>query len=398
MAEGCVESFAGFDGMIGYVPETDCAVTPDVTPGTEYDDSDGTKRFWSFGLVENATPNFNPNNSTKRGVGGRTINCINHGRYESMLSISYWPTNMNRIAYMIGSATERLNYLPSNSIELVWNRVAPNAKERHFLFNGCKTVSWTIECSLDESVKFSEEVVGVYMEPSDTVTYADYQSVVVGAMPLKPDCGVLMFYEGAIKITRRIQNEDVSSQFTGSESSCDVVNDPMNWALSEADPTDAQVTDITVTVDGTPATVTDITDNTITLSAPPGGATTVLVTYHYIDKFINASAYTIAGNNNTLGRYHLDNGLSVPGEIRVQGFDVTGSLTLNFTGIEQFTQLYNNEDFHVFIELGQLKLVCPTYAKWNSGTPPPLTEADLIDESLDYTAKDIKMFDVPAGW
>jgi len=395
----CVETLAAFEGVVGYVPETDCGVTPDIVPGTEYNDVLGTKYLFAFApVVESIEPEFNTNQIKKRGIGNRTHVCNQHGRYETTISYSFYPTDFAFVPYALGSATATTDHLPSMSIERAWKRTTPNPFEHRELFNGVKVNTWTVEASIDDHVKFSGDMMALYMQPGTSKSYVGHQTVDVGADPIKSTdaCDMFHFFEGDIYVTREVADE-VHTGDTGTALSATTFI-PINWTLTETDPLDTQITDVTVTVDGVADTIVSVVGSVITITTSLAGTETVLVSYHYREQLTNVSDYSFEVDNGLRANTGLTDGLPIPYEIVKTMNDISGSFTTNFQDLKQYNQNLNDEYFHLYIEVGGAKLFVHKMAKWEPNVVPPMAEDDLVEESLDWTSQDLLVKDTPVGW
>ena len=395
----CVETLAAFEGVVGYVPETDCGITPDISPGTEYNDVSGTKHLFAFApVVESIEPEFNTNQIKKRGIGNRTHVCNQHGRFDTTISYSFYPTDFAFVPFALGAATGTTDHLPSMSIERAWKRTSPNPFEHRELFNGVKVNTWTVEASIDDHVKFSGDMMALFMQPGTSKSYVGNQTVDVGEDPF-PDvspCDMFHFYEGDIYITREIIDEVHSGDTTAVLSATTFV--PINFTLSELDPLDAVPADVTVTVDGVPDTIVSVVGDIITITTVLTGAEVVLVDYHHREQLTNVSEYSFEVDNGLRANTGLRDGLAIPYEIVKTMNDISGSFTTNFQDLKQYNQNLADEYFNLYIEIGSTKLFIHQLAKWEPNVVPPMAEDDLVEEALTWTAQDLVTKDTPAGW
>lgn len=414
--DGCEETFAGYEVDVGYVEEIDCGETPDATEAAEqvqYDDDDGTYRFWAFGIVTSFNGKMNTNQQKFRGIGRRGLRCNVHGKYETTVDVTYHPINTRRLYFTLGIVDDEGNpvydtstldepvciggCLPSASMVEKIASDCDGSPDQYYLYNDVKIKTFSVSVSNDGAVEWSENLLAQYEQISASVVFTEpLQDVTIGQMPIEFCCNPFMFYEGDIWITRFV-SEDVSAEITNPSTTQLVVENAI-FDFNRDGTVDGNpgglndcFYDVRVKVNGTYVTVASVlsTDTRyITLAAGVDPGDTVIVEYNKFEQLYNAKSYNFTVEWNTEALNGIYRGLAIPYEIRSKVFDITGSLTTNFRGIAEYRQYVQDEFFHIFYEQGAMVVFQHLYCKWDD-FDKPVSEEDLIENTLPYTAADM---------
>jgi len=414
--DGCEETFAGYEGALGFVEEIDCGDTPDATEPAEqgqYDDDDGTYRFYGFGLVTSFNGKINTNQQKFRGIGHRNIQCNVHGRYQSTADVTYNPINTRRLYYTLGIVDDEGNpvydtstldepvciggCLPSVSILNSIISDCDGSPDSFFLYNDAKIKTFSVSVSNDGAVEWSENLIAQFEQYSTTRVFTSpLQDVTVGQDPIEFCCGPFMFYEGDIWITRFV-SENVSSEILNPDTTQLVVENAI-FDFNRDGTVDGEpgglndcMYDVRVKVNGTYVDIASVlsTDTRyITLSSGVDPGDTVIVEYNKFEQLYYAKSYDFTVEWNTEDLQGIYRGLAIPYEIRSKVYDISGNLTTNFRNLYEYRQYVQDEYFHIFFEQGGLVVFQLLYCKWDD-FDKAISAEDLIENTLPFTASEM---------
>jgi hypothetical protein len=170
------QTYSSHESKIYYATESTYGITP-TNPAL-------------FGVAaESIEPQINPNNIKVRGIGSVDLQAIKAGQRAPNLKITYPLPNDAPISFLQYAKVE-LN--ASLSIQVLYYKGVFSAATDvlSLLYSGCKIKSATVECSIDDVVKASVELLSQNISTSTSkisgATYSDY----AGAVP---------FYQSYIK-------------------------------------------------------------------------------------------------------------------------------------------------------------------------------------------------------
>ena len=327
--DGCEETFAGYETVVGFVEEIDCNETPDATEPAEqgqYYDDNGVYRFYPFGIITSFDGGMNTNQTKFRGIGRRGLRCNVHGKYETTADITYNPLNTRRLYYVLGILDDEGNpvydtslltepvciggCLPSVSILERIVSECDGTPDQFYLYNGAKIKTFSVSVSNDGAVEWSENTIPQFQQYAASRAFTgNLQTVTVGQDPMDDCCGPFMFYEGDIWITRFV-SENVSAEIVNPTTTQLVVEDAIfdfnrdGEVDGEAGGLDDCMYDVRVLVNGVYVTVASVlsTDTryvTLAVGVDPGD--TVVVEYNKFEQLYNAKSYDFTVEWNTEG-------------------------------------------------------------------------------------------------
>lgn len=420
--QGCASTYTGPDGGAGWVEEIICGDTPDVRVASEqtqyYEDPNNAGNFHlrTFGILTAIASNFNPNQSTTRGIGDKDIQCNKHAMYETELDISYNPVDLLRVPFMTGITQDiqaltgpvcMQECLPYSSIETAHEKDCPSAKAARFLHNMMTVQTFSVNVVMGEFVEWSETLIGQFRQASTSKLYTPpLQNVEVGLNPLAPCCTAFMSYEGDIYKTIKVTNESLTSQIVaGGEDTFELDYNVMDFnrdgvidgnlatfqnRLCYRD-IEVYVDDILIN-DTNTVTVSTVNSAFIQLATAIMPGSTITVTYNYMYQMPNITQYNFEVNHNSVESRGIWKGQPVPYEVQNDTRDYTGEMTSNFKDLGEHNQMMNDEYFHLFFEQGGTSATpivwIILFAKWDNINPPH-TESGLIELPLPWTARHI---------
>lgn len=414
--DGCVTTFAGFETGFGYVEEIVCGETPDATDEIEklkYYDDDGIYRFRPFGHLISGDAMMNDNKVSVKGIGSRTIACVRHGKYVTTGSATYHPINTRRLYYTLGivdgdgdpvyDVSELTgpvcigDCLPSFSVLKWYDSECTDDGSIFFLYNMGKVKSFTVSANMDGFIEWSEEWLFQYEQYSSSLSFTEpLQTVVVGNIPILPCCDAFMFWEGDIWKTV-YTSENVSSQIVADDTTDIVVTYPImdfnrdgtvdgNASAILPNQNDCYY-DVRVKVNGSYVTISSVDSSDtryITLAVGVDIGDVVLVEYNYMQQMFHVTSYEFTIDHDTVASGGIYRGLAVPYEIREKTLNLSGSMTTNFRNISEYRQYIQDQWFHLFIQQGGQVVFQLLLCKWNGDYGIPLSEEDLIQNSLSF--------------
>lgn len=161
------DTYGAHECRVYYVQETNYAETP-TNPSM-------------LGVnTENVEPSLNPNLTRVRGVGNRDLQAIKKGLRQASLKIVHMLPSDTPIGFIQHAQT-----LNSLSVQTLYykNAFVSAADIISLLYKGCRIDKLTVECSIEEIIKATAELIGkdVAVETSKIsgATYSDY----AGAIP-----------------------------------------------------------------------------------------------------------------------------------------------------------------------------------------------------------------------
>ena len=417
--QGCASTYTGPEGGAGWVQELECGDTPDVRITAEQDqyyedpNNPGNYHLYGFGILTSISSTFNPNQLKTRGIGNRDINCNKHSRYETELEVGYNPVDLVRIPFITGITDDIQDLdapvcvedcLPYSSVETWHEKECVTPKAARFLHNMMMVDTFSCTVSLGEFIEWKETLKGQYRASSASKVYTPpMQSTQVGLNPLDPCCTAFMAYEGDIYITRRVTNEDLTSQVgPGGDTLFILDYNVMDFnrdGVIDGELGDFQnrlcYRDIEVYVDGVMVNdtntinVSDVNTHYIMLAHAVMPGSTITATYNYMYQMPNVTAYDFEIAHNVEESRGIWKGAPVPYEVINVTRDYTGNLTTNFKDLAEHTQMINDQYFHLFFEQGGngdtpvVWIFC--FVKWEEVNPPQ-SEDGLIELPLPWTA------------
>jgi len=171
-----VETYGAHESRIYYVEESTYGVTPS-NPSM-------------LGVpAESIEPSINPSNIKLRGVGSIDLQAVKKGLRDTSLKVSY-PVPSDAPINFLQYAKAELN--KSLSVQVLYYKgiFASATDIVSLLFKGCKFQRVTVECSIEDVVRATAEMIGQDLAVGTSkiagATYADY----AGAVP---------FYESYVK-------------------------------------------------------------------------------------------------------------------------------------------------------------------------------------------------------
>ncbi len=145
---------------------------------TTYGETPATPTMNGIGSVENVEPALNPSNIKVRGIGSRDLQFIKKGLRQVNLRIQYNPPDKTFLEYVTS--------LKSMSIEVYYEKTSGIISLLH---KGCRIDRLTAECSVEDLLRVTAELMG--------------QNVVVGTTKIGasyvPHEGAVAWYESYVK-------------------------------------------------------------------------------------------------------------------------------------------------------------------------------------------------------
>ena len=145
---------------------------------TTYGQTPASPTMNGIGSIENVEPALNPSNIKVRGIGSRDLQFIKKGLRQVNLRIQYNPPNITFLNYITS--------LKSLSVEVFYEKTSGIISLLH---KGCRIDRLTVECSVEDLLKVTAELMG--------------QNVVVGTAKIGesyvPHEGAVAFYESYVK-------------------------------------------------------------------------------------------------------------------------------------------------------------------------------------------------------
>jgi len=158
--------YGGHEANVYYVEETTYGQTPSSPSMT------------GLGSVEHVEPALNPSNIKVRGIGSRDLQFIEKGLRQVNLKIDYYPPNNLFLDYVTA--------LDSLSVEVYYEKAAGIIDLLH---KGCRVDRVTVECSVENILKATAELIG--------------QNLTVGTAKIGGSyggpSGVVLFHESHVK-------------------------------------------------------------------------------------------------------------------------------------------------------------------------------------------------------
>ena len=145
---------------------------------TTYGETPATPTMNGIGSIENIEPALNPSNIKVRGIGSRDLQFIKKGLRQVNLAIQYNPPNITFLEYVTS--------LKSLSVEVFYEKTSGIISLLH---KGCRINRLTVQCSVEDLLKVTAELMG--------------QNVVVGTAKIGasyvPHEGAVAWYESYVK-------------------------------------------------------------------------------------------------------------------------------------------------------------------------------------------------------
>lgn len=366
----CVTTFGGYEGDVGWVEEATCGVTP-------------TGVLKGFGYVQNVEPDYAKGLVKGRQVGSQKLAYQHQGKIEVSLTVEYVPVNrvLNDVfKYALGALTGHTNHLVTRSIERGLVRTDPAGQQRE-LFNLCKVNSLSMEAAVGEEWKFTVELLAQYMQHSTSKTYAGFQNVTVGASPAVETAEPIMFNDGNIKICRG--ESDTKTGITGTSTTT-------TQTAADVDGDTSYTDDIKVYINGINDVVVGYVPGTktVTWTTPVLVTDTVVIEYFSLPiQLTDVTDISIEVNRNLEGQWGIKKGLPVAYEFVEKAFEVSASLTENFSSDDQIKEMLDDQEQYLYVGIGT-KEVRLLRGKLE-GPPGPYTPEDLVAVSIDAEFQDI---------
>jgi len=145
---------------------------------TTYGETPATPTMNGIGSIENVEPALNPSNIKVRGIGSRDLQFIKKGLRQVNLRVQYNPPNITFLEYVTS--------LKSLSVEVFYEKTSGIISLLH---KGCRIDRLTVECSVEDLLKVTAELMG--------------QNVAVGTAKIGvsyvPHEGAVAWYESYVK-------------------------------------------------------------------------------------------------------------------------------------------------------------------------------------------------------
>jgi len=168
--------FVGEEAKAYYVEETVYGTTP------------GTPAMLYIGIIQNVEPAIDPKNIVIRGIGSRTPKAIRRTVRAVDLSLAYIPQDWDFWAYVLNAK--------SVSLETFYEKGASIISLNH---KGSKIDKAKIECSIDDPVKISMNLIGQDVASAGTKIGNTYENESTNAPITGLDCVVK---KGGAEVTR----------------------------------------------------------------------------------------------------------------------------------------------------------------------------------------------------
>lgn len=277
----------------------------------------------NFGVITDFTPDgFWGERTKKRGIGSQGITQNRRTNVIGGYSMEYAPTDgllQARLEKAFGAAGSLTDHLDTFFVEMAEKRVSASAIELRWLYNMCKIVDIEIALAIDEPVSITESVIAQYARKSTSKTYA----------AVVDETTDTIFAAITIGIDPPDIADDMLMYYEGDAI---LVEDP------SGSPSD-------LPLDG-------VQDITLTLA------------------------------RNTEQRRGIKRGLlgrmAYEQAEGVRDLDMT--ITKDFHDVEEYDRMVDNEVFDFKFEVGATRITL-VGGIWE-GVPPPVSEEDLISESL----------------
>jgi len=353
-------------------------------------------RFYPFGHLTSFVPNYNISNTEFRSINSDEVECMLDGQHDCQINLSYHPTNTRRLYYTLGipyydlsSLTEPIDIgrcLPYQSIKN-WHDSECIEDIINYLYNMCKVQSFTIKANMSGFIEWSEIILAQREQYSDSDVFGSTQ---IGENTLLPCCPAYSFYEGDVYITRYTE-EDATSQIAESGQT-EFSTEHSIFDFNRDGYVDSYEVDcfwdVKVYVNQLEVEIEQVTFNSVTLTNGVSLTDTVEIRYHYLEQITNCSAYSMTVNWNTVG-LPVFNSQYVQ-DVVEQELSITGSLTMDYQHIKEYTQYVNNQFFHIFFEQGGEVVFECLWCKWDRYRRNIRPE-DLVGLVTSFTAERLQI-------
>jgi hypothetical protein len=279
--------------------------------------------LFNLGVVTDFSPEGFWNERIKRrGIGNQGITQNRRTNVVGGFSVEYAAVDsllQARLQLAFGGAGVLADHLDTFFVEAALNRASASVQQQRFLYNMAKIVQMEISLSIDEAIMISESAIAQYVRKSITKSYAAETDETLATIFAAVTIGA-----DPVDI-----NEDMLMYYEGGAT---LVEDPSG-------------TPVDVVLDG-------VQDMTFSL------------------------------NRNTEQRRGIKKGLKgrMAYEMAEKVRDIELTLTKDFHDVEEYDRMVANEDFNFKFDVGTTRITL-VGGKWE-GTPPVLSEEDLVSESL----------------
>lgn len=300
------------------------------------DDNVALPTLANFGIVTDFSPDgWWAERVKRRGIGNQGITQNRRTNVLGGFSVEYAAVDallQARLQRAFGAAGALADHLDTFFVEMAEKRVSATAQEIRWLYNMCKVVDMEISLSVDEPIMVSENCIAQYARKSTTKAYAAVTDETLATILAAVTIG--------------------------------------------ADPVDI-TDDMLMYYEGDPVLVED----------PSGAATDVPLS--------GVSEMTLAIARNTEQRRGIRRGLvgRMAYEHAEGSRDITLTLTKDFQDTTEYDRMVSEEGFNFKFDVGTTRITL-VGGQWE-GTPPAVSEEDLLAESLTAIFTDATYATIP---